>query len=91
MISRVFLATAATVSCCMLGHAALATPPLETGSLRQAAFVDFFAGTDTASSEGYDAPDLVPRKTLAGKILAAIALERVTGRKPDPSRFSELN
>ena len=31
------------------------------------------------------------RKTLAGKVLTAIALERVTGRKPDPARFSELD
>jgi hypothetical protein len=31
------------------------------------------------------------RKTLASKVLAAIALERVTGRKPDPARLSELN
>ena len=31
------------------------------------------------------------RKTLAAKVLAAIALERVTGAKPDPGRFAELN
>lgn len=31
------------------------------------------------------------RKTMTDKILAAIALEMVTGRKPDPSRFAELN
>ncbi|MDX2257462.1 MAG: hypothetical protein NW205_00950 [Hyphomicrobiaceae bacterium] len=31
------------------------------------------------------------RKTFAGKVLTAIALERVTGRKPDPSRLSELD
>jgi hypothetical protein len=31
------------------------------------------------------------RKTMASKVLAAIALERVTGRKPDPARLSELN
>ena len=31
------------------------------------------------------------KKTLASKVLAAIALERVTGLKPDPSRFNELN
>ncbi len=31
------------------------------------------------------------RKTLGGKVLSAIALERVTGRKPDPSRFKELD
>lgn len=33
----------------------------------------------------------LPKKTLAAKVLAAIALERVTGRKPDPSRLTELN
>ena len=32
-----------------------------------------------------------PRKTIASKVLAAIALERVTGRKPDPARLSELD
>ena len=31
------------------------------------------------------------KKTMASKVLSAIALERVTGRKPDPSRFNELN
>jgi outer membrane murein-binding lipoprotein Lpp len=30
-------------------------------------------------------------KTLAGQVLTAIALERVTGRKPDPARFAEAN
>jgi hypothetical protein len=30
------------------------------------------------------------KQTLGGKVLSAIALERVTGRKPDPSRFNEL-
>ncbi|MDX2287832.1 MAG: hypothetical protein NW217_03305 [Hyphomicrobiaceae bacterium] len=31
------------------------------------------------------------RKTLAGKVLTAIALERVTGLRPDPARFSEVD
>ena len=32
-----------------------------------------------------------PRKqTLASKVLGAIALERVTGRKPDPERLNQL-
>jgi hypothetical protein len=31
------------------------------------------------------------KKTMASKVLSAIALERVTGRKPDPSRLTELN
>jgi hypothetical protein len=28
---------------------------------------------------------------MASKVLTAIALERVTGRKPDPARLNELN
>lgn len=31
------------------------------------------------------------KKTMASKVLGAIALERVTGRKPDPARLNELN
>jgi starvation-inducible outer membrane lipoprotein len=31
------------------------------------------------------------RKTLASKVLTAIALERITGRKPDPARLTELD
>lgn len=31
------------------------------------------------------------KQTLGGKVLSAIALERVTGRKPDPRRFNELH
>jgi hypothetical protein len=30
------------------------------------------------------------KKTMASKVLSAIALERVTGRKPDPGRLNEL-
>lgn len=29
------------------------------------------------------------RKTMSDRVLAAIALERVTGLKPDPARFAE--
>jgi len=36
--------------------------------------------------ERYSA-DRLPEKTMNDRILAAMALERVTGRKPDPSRF----
>ena len=51
--------------------------PLSTG----------FAGPAQAS----DAERDPGKKTLASKVLSAIALERVTGRKPDPSRLNELN
>jgi hypothetical protein len=30
------------------------------------------------------------KQTLASKVLGAIAFERVTGRKPDPTRLNEL-
>ena len=53
------------------------SPPLSTG----------FAAPAQAAE-----PDRDPsKKTLASKVLSAIALERVTGRKPDPSRLTELN
>lgn len=42
---------------------------------------------DTAGST----PLLPLRKTLGGKMLSAMALERVTGRKPDPSRLREVD
>ena len=46
-----------------------------------------FAGPAQASE-----PDQDPgKKTIAAKVLSAIALERVTGLKPDPSRFNDLN
>lgn len=30
------------------------------------------------------------KQTVSAKLLAAIALQRVTGRTPDPARFNEL-
>lgn len=46
------------------------------------------AGTRDTVSE----PQVEPlRKTLGGKVLTAMALERATGRKPDPSRLTELD
>jgi hypothetical protein len=46
-----------------------------------------FAGAAQAA----DAERDPSKKTLASKVLSAIALERVTGRKPDPARLNELN
>ena len=34
-------------------------------------------------------PPVAYRKTMSDRVLAAIALERVTGMKPDPARFAE--
>jgi hypothetical protein len=44
------------------------------------------ASNAAQASERYNAERL-PEKTMGDRILAAIALERVTGRKPDPARF----
>ena len=46
-----------------------------------------FAGAARAAEAERDPS----KKTLASKVLGAIALERVTGRKPDPSRLTRLN
>lgn len=45
----------------------------------------------TATPPGTGIPTGEMKQTLGGKVLSAIALERVTGRKPDPSRFRELH
>jgi hypothetical protein len=47
--------------------------------------------TASAAGQGGDALTLLPanKKILSDKVLTAMALERVTGRKPDPRRFIE--
>jgi len=45
---------------------------------------------DAAALEAAAEQRLAGRRSLASKVLAAIALERVTGRKPDPARLAEL-
>ena len=65
-------------------HGAVPQESASTGSRRAAAPAP---GPATAM------PAATPRtmkQTLGGKVLSAIALERVTGRKPDPRRFKEL-
>ena len=48
-------------------------------------------GAISAQGQGDDALTLLPanKKILSDKVLTAMALERVTGRKPDPRRFIE--
>jgi len=48
-------------------------------------------GAGTIARE-IDAEDMkrAAKQTVSAKMLAAIALERVTGRTPDPARFNEL-
>ena len=44
-------------------------------------------GGPPAEAQGAQNPN---KQTLASKVLGAIALERVTKRKPDPARLNEL-
>lgn len=44
-------------------------------------------GTTAAQAQDRYGVDRLPEKTMGDRILAAMALERVTGRKPDPRRF----
>lgn len=70
-------ATLLILACALLAGCAN-SQPLSTG----------FAGPAQAA----ESPDKdAGKKTMASKVLSAIALERVTGRKPDPSRLNELN
>lgn len=48
----------------------------------------FAAPTLTTAALAAPAPGDMPRRTMSDKILAAMALERVTGLKPDPSRLT---
>lgn len=80
MTSRALSIAAAAVACCV--SPVLALPLIDTASLRETTVAELF--------QALEEPEVNPSKTLAGKVLAAIALERVTGRKPDPMRFSEL-
>ncbi len=81
MISR---ATVVGLMACSLGACANELTPSAsfgpTGSISTAAF----AGPVHAEA---GVPQQMPKKTLSDRILTAIALERVTGLKPDPSRF----
>jgi hypothetical protein len=56
------------------------TSPVSTG-----------AGADAEAIEATAEARIAGQRSLASKVLAAIALERVTGRKPDPARFAELH
>lgn len=41
------------------------------------------------AAEPLAAPNELPRKTMSDRVLTAIALERVTGLKPDPARLMQ--
>ena len=45
------------------------------------------SAADTSARGEAPAKTELPKKTIADRVLTAIALERVTGLKPDPSRL----
>jgi hypothetical protein len=55
-----------------------------------AAKASMLGGPDQASVQEAELKRAAQQKTLSAKMLAAIALERVTGRTPDPARFNDL-
>lgn len=63
---------------------------LGAGSLNVVATAVAADQPQTALETALAGPSAV-RKTLGGKVLSAMALERVTGRKPDPARLRELD
>ena len=72
----------------------LASPALASQALASQALSSpqsHYNPSATAAALQGQAPDEMYRKTLASKVLAALALERVTGRKPDPAHFANAN
>jgi hypothetical protein len=51
----------------------------------------FYQPVATAVTEDDLERQQAAKKTQAGRVLGAIALERVTGRQPDPSRLGTRN
>lgn len=81
-ISILALAASAVAGCSNEGISGLGAG-LTTSALSGPTATAHAIAPDAGSGES------VPRKTLASKVLAAIALERVTGRKADPSRLTD--
>ena len=49
------------------------------------------AASPATSALAAPAAGQMPRKTMSDRVLAAMALERVTGLKPDPARLTASN
>ena len=47
-----------------------------------------FAASPASSALAAPTAGQMPRKTMSDRVLAAMALERVTGLKPDPARLT---
>lgn len=64
-------------------------PGAATGASAAAPASAIRTGTiSRAEAATFVEPGKMPKKTMADRVLTAIALERVTGLKPDPSRLT---
>lgn len=60
-------------------------PSIAGTALPTASLSANLGGASTRRVPAPETIDLATDKTMAGRVLTAIALERVTGRKPDPA------
>ncbi len=81
---------AAALACSACSKAPSLSEPSHLSGPKPITFIDGQSSPPSPQSYADNDSDIILKKTYAGKILTAIALERVTGRKPDPARFSEL-
>ncbi len=81
---RVLVRFASIVTLCASLAACAQTPILPTPD---------FGTSDLQAVPSLNASEMqhLGHQTFAGKVLTAIALERVTGLKPDPARFSDID
>lgn len=63
-------------------------PAIAGGDLPSAQLPVGMASTSADTAPGSETVDLSAEQTMAGRVLTAIALERVTGRKPDPAALT---
>jgi hypothetical protein len=87
VILRVGMITAAALTC-----AGCANERSETSIYYQSGLLPSSpAPTTDADTEAAIESHQAAKKTMGAKVLTAIALERVTGRRPDPARLAELH
>lgn len=91
-VAAVTVAALACSACASESAISPIGPPMGLGvhGQLQAASAKPVASPPSTTSAKHAVPTHNVKQTLGGKVLSAIALERVTGRKPDPRRFKEL-
>lgn len=83
MLARAIVAVFVGVSLSACANDRPEPPAFQAGALVLS------AAPAKVSAEPLPAPQELPRKTMSDRVLTAIALERVTGLKPDPARLMQ--